>query len=181
MTTEAVPDALFDAALDQMQDLIDATRPDQMALPTPCDDWDVRALINHIVGGPAGFAARASGKTAGWSAPQGDLLGDDPAAAFRAARRSLEAAFLEYPQAAGQSRPFMIGESAVHAWDLAQATGQVARLDPALAEAGLAVLRTVLTAERRAGSDAFGPEVPVSPDAPAYLRLAGFLGRQPLG
>ncbi|MGD0834276.1 MAG: TIGR03086 family metal-binding protein [Candidatus Dormibacteria bacterium] len=180
MTTEAPPDALFDAALDQMQALIDSARPDQMTLPTPCTDWDVRALLNHIVGGPAGFVARVSGKTAGWAAPQGDLLGDDPAAAFRAARQTLEATFLEYPEAAGRSRPFIVGESAIHAWDLAQATGQTARLDPALAEAGLVVLRAALKPEMRS-STSFGPEMPVAPDAPPYERLAGFLGRQPLG
>jgi hypothetical protein len=42
------------------------------------------------------------------------------------------------------------------------------------------MLRGVLTPEMRAGSGAFGPEVPVAADAPPYERLAGFLGRQPV-
>jgi uncharacterized protein (TIGR03086 family) len=179
MPTEAAPDALFEAALDQTQVIIDAIRPDQLALPTPCESWDVRALLNHIVGGPAGFAARAAGTASGWSAPKGDLLGDDPAAAYREARGLLETTLRDYPEAAARSRAFILGESAIHTWDLAEATGQTGRLDPAVAEAALAILRGVLTPEMRAGSDAFGPEVPVAGDAPPYERLAGFLGRQP--
>ena len=180
MTTEADTDALFAAALDQTQAVIDGTRPDQLTLPTPCDDWDVRALLNHIVSGPASFAARASGKTVDPSAPKGDVLGNDPAAAFREARRTLEATLSEYPEAAGRTRPFILSESAIHAWDLAEATGQTGLLNPAIAGAALVALRERLTPEMRAGSTAFGEEVPVATDAPAYERLAGFLGRRPL-
>ncbi len=74
-----------------------------------------------------------------------------------------------------------MGETAIHAWDLAEATGQTAHLDPAIAEAALVQLRERLTPEARANSTAFGPEIPVADDAPPYLRLAGFLGRRPPG
>ena len=40
-------------------------------------------------------------------------------------------------------------------------------------------MRVRLTPAARAGNTAFGPEVPVAAGAPAYDRLAGFLGRQP--
>jgi uncharacterized protein (TIGR03086 family) len=181
MTTEPGIDAVLEAALDQMLLTIEGTRPDQLALPTPCTDWDVRTLLNHIVGGPAVFVGILSGARADWNAPQPDVLGDDPAAAFRSARQTLEGAFQDYPEKAGPTKSYIVGETTIHAWDLAEATGQTGRLDPGLAETALALLRERLTPEMRASSTAFGPEVPVAADAPAYERLAGFLGRQPRG
>jgi len=37
-------------------------RADQLAQPTPCDQWDVQALMNHTIGSLEYFAARAQGK-----------------------------------------------------------------------------------------------------------------------
>ena len=65
----------------------------------------------------------------------------------------------------------------MHGWDLATATGQLARLDPRVAEAALSLAGERLTSEVRARSTAFGEEQPVPEDALAYVRLAGFLGR----
>jgi hypothetical protein len=73
-----------------------------------------------------------------------------------------------------------VTELAVHDWDLARATGQqLAGLDPALAEHALAWSRGMLRPEFRGPDKAFGVEVPVPDDAPAYDRLAGWFGRDP--
>jgi uncharacterized protein (TIGR03086 family) len=177
---EAATAARLDAALDQMALLIGGTRPDQLTLATPCTDWDVRALLRHIIGGPHVFAAMVEGEKVDPSAPQPDRLGDrDPAAAFAAARGALETALRQHPERAARLRPIVAVETAIHAWDLARATGQVMRLDPAIAEGALALVRERLTPAARAGNTAFGPEVPVGAGAPAYDRLAGFLGREP--
>ena len=73
-----------------------------------------------------------------------------------------------------------ITELATHDWDLAKATGQVpAELDPALAEHALRWSRGMLRPEFRGPDKAFGVEVPVPDDAPAYDRLAGWFGRDP--
>jgi uncharacterized protein (TIGR03086 family) len=73
-----------------------------------------------------------------------------------------------------------VTELAVHDWDLARATGQqLADLDPALAEHALAWSRGMLRPEFRGPDKAFGVEVPVPDDAPAYDRLAGWFGRDP--
>ena len=72
-----------------------------------------------------------------------------------------------------------ITELAMHDWDLAKATGQPAKLDPALAEHALRWSRGMLRPEFRGPDKAFGVEVPVPDDAPAYDRLAGWFGRDP--
>jgi uncharacterized protein (TIGR03086 family) len=69
------------------------------------------------------------------------------------------------------------GELVVHAWDLAQATGQ--RLDlPAdlLAHLLEAVVEGV---EQGRAMDIYGPEVPVPADAPTLDRILGITGRDP--
>jgi uncharacterized protein (TIGR03086 family) len=70
-------------------------------------------------------------------------------------------------------------EFLIHGWDLAKATDQADRLDPALAEKTLVLIRTMLPASARGAGQAFGDEVAVDSHAPAYDQLAGFLGRQP--
>jgi len=72
-----------------------------------------------------------------------------------------------------------LAELAMHAWNLVKATGQQADLDPVLAEHALSWSRQILRPEFRGPGQAFGPEVPVSPDAPIYQRLAGWFGRDP--
>ena len=72
-----------------------------------------------------------------------------------------------------------ITELAVHDWDLAKAIGQPTGLDPALAEHGVRWGRQMLRPEFRGPDKAFGVEVPVPDDAPAYDRLAGWFGRDP--
>ncbi len=67
-----------------------------------------------------------------------------------------------------------------HAWDLAHATGQTDRLDPELGEAVLGLSRSLLRPElRNDQGDPFAAEIAIPDDAPAYDRLAGYLGRQP--
>jgi uncharacterized protein (TIGR03086 family) len=72
-----------------------------------------------------------------------------------------------------------IAELAMHDWDLTVATGQHADLDPVLADHALGWSHQVLRPEFRGPDRAFGAEVPVPPDAPAYQRLAGWFGRDP--
>ena len=72
---------------------------------------------------------------------------------------------------------FQVAEYALHSWDLAQGTGAPVDLDDSLAEAGLTAMQGGLNDETRKG--AFGSEVSVPDDAPAYERLAAFSGRDP--
>ena len=46
----------FERVLDTTSQVIDRVEPDQLGNPTPCAEWDVRAVINHITGGATMFA-----------------------------------------------------------------------------------------------------------------------------
>jgi len=73
--------ALLERALDQTAVIIGAIGSDQATLETPCPDWDVRALVRHVIGQDLrNFIVSARGETADWRAPA-DGLGEDWAAA----------------------------------------------------------------------------------------------------
>src|SRR5438046_1515008 len=191
MTSDADTVALLERALDQTAELIAAIEPGQAGLATPCAGWDVRTLVGHLIGQDMrNFLVSARGEAADWQAPA-DELGEDWAAAFRNRAGQLlavwRAADFDRPIAmpGGGQAPLrgradqQITELAMHDWDLVKATGQRAGLDPALAEHGLGWSRQMLRPEFRGPDKAFGPEVAVPPDAPAYDRLAGWFGRDP--
>ena len=177
---------LLDRALDQAGTIIGRIRPDQAGLPTPCTEFDVRALVNHLVFDIQMFAAGVAGGAPG--SPGEDLIGSDWSNAYATARVSLEDAWRqkgvdgtiktrigEFPAtwAVGQH----MADVAVHAWDLATATHQSTKLDSEVARASLDWARGALKPEFR--GKAFGPEVEVPENAPIYERLAGFFGRNP--
>jgi uncharacterized protein (TIGR03086 family) len=175
----------FDRAAAVADSVIAAVRPDQLGDPTPCTEWSVRQLINHLVTGNLMFA----GMVTGGPRPDRnqDQLGDDPLGAFRSTASDLRAAFSAegaldgtYPTPFGESPGAVlvnmrVVEMSVHSWDIAKATGQSTDLDPQLAEWGLRSLRNALPADR-AGSP-FGTEQPASGAVTAADRLAAFAGR----
>ncbi len=182
---------LLTRALEQAAEVVAAVRPEQASRPTPCVGWDVRALVQHVVGqNLRNFTAAARGENADWQAPPDDP-GDDWEGAFRqGAERLLETwrrADLDQPvpmpggsQAPLRSRvDHQITELAVHSWDLARATGQTSELDPELAEHALAWARGMLRPEFRGSDKAFGAEVSVDESAPAYDKLVAWFGRDP--
>ena len=74
--------------------LVNEVGPDQWSQPTPCADWDVRMLVNHVVGEERWTVPLMEGKTIAdvGDSLDGDLLGDDPVAAASAAARDAEVA-----------------------------------------------------------------------------------------
>jgi uncharacterized protein (TIGR03086 family) len=51
MLNESDPISLYRAATGHASDVVEAVRPDQLGSPTPCTEWTVRQLIDHLVGG----------------------------------------------------------------------------------------------------------------------------------
>lgn len=190
-------DALLPLAtvLDDAAELVAAVAPGQWELPTPCTEWTVRQLVNHLVGGNRLFTRVLRGEQLpppeqlGRRAAE-DQLGDDPAKAFRTSADDLLAAF-EAPEVLQQTFTVPAGtlpgpavvhlrtvEILVHGWDLARAVGRTPPFPDHLAEAELQVSRELL-GRLPEGRQPFAPSRPVADDAPALDRLAALLGRTP--
>jgi uncharacterized protein (TIGR03086 family) len=166
--------------------LISNIRADQWSAPTPCTDWTVRQLVNHLIGMNRVFAALLAGQPPP-PRPSADHIEDDPVGAYRDSAAVLQAAFgrpgvLEHTYngplgtATGAERlKIRLYDLLAHGWDLARATEQPADLPDDLAAQSLAFARTQLAGQARPGR--FGPAQIVAEQAPAIERLAAFLGR----
>jgi uncharacterized protein (TIGR03083 family) len=160
--------------LDQLEVLLRSVREDDLGDPTPCSDWTVSDLVDHIVQAPARFAAMVRGEKVDWAAPTPHA--DDPVAAYQENAQALRTALAEHPDS--QPGPdWQCAEIAVHTWDLATALGRPTdTLDPEVAERGRAFMLASLNDDNR--SPAFGPEMQPSEGADAYGRIAAFAGRK---
>ncbi len=174
-------------ALASVGHLVDGVAAAQWTAPTPCPEWDVRQLVNHLVAGNLAVAAlvRAQAPPDRRVSP----LGDDPASAYRASAAALQAAFAQpgalertfgspYGPAPGSMLVHLrITELLVHGWDLARATGQPPGLPDALAQNELALSRALLGNAPRDAMPIAEPQ-PAPAGAAAIDRLAAFFGRQ---
>jgi uncharacterized protein (TIGR03086 family) len=187
MTTSTDPVEQLADVVDQLAALVDGVRAEQWSAPTPCAEWDVRALVEHLVTGQLLFAS-ALGFTAGADAVTGaddDVRLPD---AFRATGAVMLEAFrkpgaldqlVDVPVGrvpAGVAVDLRVTECLVHGWDLARATGQTTTFDDAVVEREIAFTRGAL-ALVPSDRTPFGPEQPVAPDASPTDQLAALLGR----
>lgn len=173
------PLGLIGIALDQAADALDHVRREDLPRPTPCAEWDVSALVDHLGYDPVGSLAMLRGEQADWAHPP--HLSEEWGPAFRVAADDLRHAWDQRAEAGDDlSRIGMqCAEFAVHTWDLRQALGRgVDGLDPEVAEAGLAFLQANLAPEYRGA--AFAPEQPAPDGADPYTRLAAYAGRNPV-
>ena len=147
---------------------------------TPCEDWDVRALLNHMLDTQRYFTGAARGEQGSPPSPSPpDLLGDDPVADFERGRAELLQAFGEdgVIDKTGPSLGIAFGDQLLHGWDLARATGQDATMPDGLAEAAYEMIHGRFTDDQRKG--VFKAEVTVDPDASAQDKLLAYAGRDP--
>lgn len=176
-------------AMEEFNDRVHLVRPDQWGNATPCTDWDVRALVSHLVSEQLWAPHILAGRTveAAGNAFDGDQLGDDPISAWdRAAARAAEAfglpgaldgsVHLSYGEdAAVTYAQQMTTDLAIHAWDLARGIGADDGIDEEL-------LRTVHDwmapqADQLAASGLFAAPVPASGDASTQTKILGLFGR----
>lgn len=167
-------------------------KPDQYSLPTPCSDWDVRALANHLTFWSAYVSEQAArkqpepadGVAEGDDFTRGDwpelYMGqlDKAVAAWSQPGAWTGNTFLatwELP--AQEIGGMMLGELVVHGWDLARATGQELACAEDVADAALVLMAGMAEQGRQQG--VFGAEVPVPGSAPALHRALGLAGRDP--
>ncbi len=156
---------------------------DQLSSPTPCSEWDVKALIDHVIAGNQRVVERARGQVA--------PLPEDLVAAHRASAKAAQETFTA-PEGLTRTYQLPIGEVPgtvfielrtsdllVHAWDLSVATGQPTDLDPDLAEYVLAFSRQMMSRPRLRGDGRpFGEEQPSGDERTGADRVAAFLGRK---
>jgi uncharacterized protein (TIGR03086 family) len=173
----------------EVSNVVAGVRDDQLTGPTPCTGTSVAGLLDHLVGLTLGFRLGAEKKPQHGS-PRADAeqLSADWRDRLPAQLDALVAAWREpsawegFTEVGGARMPgaamgvVAANEVLVHGWDLAVATRQPYRADPATAERCLAFVGEV-PAEMR--SSMFGPIVAVADDAPVLDRLLGLTGRDP--
>ena len=147
---------------------------------TPCDEWDARTLMNHMLDTQHYFVSAARGDDASPPSPHPpELLGDDPVAAFEHARTETLSTFGEdgVIEKTGPSLGIAFSDQLLHGWDLARATGQDATMPGGLPEAAYEMIHGRFTDEQRKGI--FKPEVTVAATASAQDKLLAYTGRNP--
>ncbi|MGZ0151035.1 nuclear transport factor 2 family protein [Kribbella sp. WER1] len=118
---------LHNRVVTNFAELVSAVAADQWPAPTPCTDWDVRALVNHVVGEERWTAPLMAGRTI---AEVGDSLDGDLLGAEMAATWSIGKVHLSY----GDEDPHeylrqLAADHLIHGWDLAVAIGVPPRMD----------------------------------------------------
>ena len=167
-------------------------RPDDWGRPTPCEEWDVRALVNHVVGANRRYAMLLQGASAVevHATRSADHLRDDALAAFLATADEVTAAFREEGALERMAHHDAVGDRtgaellgmrvldvAVHSWDLARAIDADDTLDAELVELAL-TLTPGVGASRQQGAFA-APAGEIAADSSPQVRLLHVLGRHP--
>ena len=175
---------------DEVKRVVAGVRDDQLAGPTPCEGTSVAALLDHLVGLTLAFRMAAEKTPPGGPSASADDLAPDWRTRLPRQLDELVAAWRDpaawegVTEAGGVRMPapamavVALDEVLVHGWDLAVATGQEYRADPAAAAACLQFAAGVAPQGREG---LFGPPVPVPDDAPVLDRLLGLTGRDPAG
>jgi uncharacterized protein (TIGR03086 family) len=182
---------LLQRVVNETTRVVDSLTPDQLGNDTPCAEWTVRDVVNHITGGATMFAISAEQG----SVPEdvvgqlmgGDNIGNDFKAAWAtASNRAMSAfdgldlsklvalPFGEMP--AGVALNIAVFDVATHATDIAESTGQTIA-DTELLEAALAMGKQMIGPELRMPG-VFDDEQPCPADAPVTQRLLAFSGRK---
>jgi uncharacterized protein (TIGR03086 family) len=185
-------------AVDDARAMIATVQPGELTASTPCEGWDVRGLINHMIGVCLSFTsglqgvARDSGSSPAAAFGEGqDLVGSDPGAAYAQAaealmqewrapgalEKTLTMSFGDMP--AAMAARILAADQAIHAWDLARALGRPYTMDEDIAVATLALMQQFNGPEMRGPGKAFGTPIECSEDASVQDRLIAFSGRRP--
>lgn len=179
------------AALNTTRVYVAGVLTEQWALPTPCGDWNVREVVNHIVSGNEWAVELVGGKTIEEVGDRldGDVLGEHPLGRYASSAEAAAAAFrapgaMEAPCAVSYGPVpgsiycgHRLLDVLVHGWDVAKATRQDTRLPLDLVEAVIEVVEP--QAEMLVASGMFATDVAAPANADPQTRLLAMLGRTP--
>jgi uncharacterized protein (TIGR03086 family) len=185
----------LEPAARQMAELVSDVPDDPLDRPTPCQEYTLGDLLDHIGGLTLAFTAAArkdlGDKTTRPPTADASCLAPDwrtriphDLEALAEAWRD-PAAWTGMTQAGGFELPgefagaVVLDELVIHGWDLARATGQPYHADPELLEVVEGFLTQWFAQGESAREGRFGPVVPVPDDAPRLDRVLGLCGRDP--
>jgi hypothetical protein len=153
----------------------------KMDARTPCDEWDVRTLMNHMLDTEGYFVGSARGEDVSPPSPNPpELLGDDPVADFTRGRDETMATFSHRAswRRPGRRSASRSPTSCCTAGTWRRRQGRT----PPCPRAGRGGLRAhPRSVHRRARTGVFKPEVTVAEDASAQDKLLAYTGRNPAG
>jgi uncharacterized protein (TIGR03086 family) len=200
-------DSTFDAIIDrfmlasaEFEQRLKAVRPEQWGWPTPCTEWDIRQLVNHMTRGNLNYVHLLNGGTSAefLRLRDADALGADPAGSYTQSVQECAEAFAQ-PGALQQVLDYPLGhvvgrqalavrttDTAIHTWDLARAVGLdenlnaslVAWIDDHIDKIYVGLAETPTAAETTHRFFAV-PECEVSSSASRQDRLLNRMGRKP--
>jgi uncharacterized protein (TIGR03086 family) len=190
------PAAAVRAAAELAAAAVAAAPAGSWSAPTPCRDYDLRTLVDHLAWA-AVLSQRSATRTpfehdwtSGQSAPF--LEGRRPEEWADALAPELDAAADAWadpaawegdtlmgtaPMPASVVGPMMLAEFLLHGWDVARAVAAPYEVPEPLGQAVLAAVEPLAGMGRDGGW--YGPEVAVAADAPAFERALGLTGRDP--
>lgn len=178
-------------ALDLFGERVHAIRADQWDAPTPCTEWSVRDLVNHLTAEQLWVVPlvreRRTVEQIG-DAFDGDVLGDDPVSVWDRSAAEAREAFLDKgaldrtvhlsygPTPATAYCSQMVSDLVIHAWDLSRAIGADERLPRDLVD--FTVREVSPYADSLAGSGLFGARLKPPPGADEQTKLLAMVGRE---
>ena len=190
MTQQATPNPveLFEKATSGINKIIAGIKQDQIGIQTPCSEWKVKDLIEHLIGGAShlntsmgggsGDSPSSEGDVAKMAASYTSVVADVLQKASDPSALEAQVATPAGEMSAGQFIGILSLDNLIHTWDLAKATGQDTGLDPALTEACYDMFVPGLIDMARPHG-AFGAAVSVPDSASTQDKLLGYTGRQP--
>ncbi|MFI6069810.1 TIGR03086 family metal-binding protein [Micromonospora sp. NPDC051227] len=184
---------VLEQAHEALRTTVEGVPADAWERPTPCERWNVTQVLQHAAGDQLAFAAAIDGGPGPAEDPfapsgriDGDKLADLRAALDASARawKSIADDAPEVPTPLPQGKlPAEVGavacalDAAVHAWDIAVATGQPSPLGAELARPLLVAARQIVEPLRAYG--AYAPAIDPAQEADEVVALLSYLGRDP--
>lgn len=180
---------LFQRALDRYGQLVHSVGEDQWHGQTPCTEWDVRMLVNHLVSENLWMPPILEGKTIAdvGNSLDGDLLGEDPKSAWDKSADGVSGAVravpldrrvrLSYGVVPAEHYIFeLFTDLTIHGWDLARSIGGEQTIDSESVD--LLYSHYKPREDGLKASGLFGEKITPAPGADKQTQLLAVFGRE---